>query len=59
MVPPRAGAAFFWERPGQLHLKGLREDDMLRIRRHPAMSSDARYGTTPKVYFEGRLSGCN
>jgi len=59
IIPPDASAAFFWERPGQLYLKVLREDDLLRISRHPAKNSDARYASSRKVYFEGRLSGCD
>jgi hypothetical protein len=59
IIPPNTSAAFFWEGPGQLYLKVLREDDLLRISRHPAKGSDTRYASSRKVYFEGRLSGCD
>ncbi len=58
-VPLNGKAAFFWDRPGQLYLRVLREGDTLRISRHAAKGSDARYASIHQVYFEGNLSGCD
>jgi hypothetical protein len=59
VIPPGAQAAFFWDRPGDLYLKVMRQNDLLRISRHPAKGSLPRYAKVNAVIFEGRLSGCD
>lgn len=59
IIPAGAQAAFFWDRPGDIYLKVMRQEDMLRVSSHPARDSKPRYALANAVIFEGRLSGCD